>query len=578
MGRDGRVALVISETAYRAVSPLGNPGRDGLLIAQALRDAGFTTVLMREDLTKGEMELALRDFKRESDGAEVALVYYAGHGVEIGGKNWLLPVDTELEDAADVVAEGVPLETILHFMQGASKLRVVVLDACRDDPFTLRLGTRGFKRGLAPVEGLDRGTVIAYSASFGQKAQDGPPQGNSPFAVSLAKRLVEPGLEVRFLFAHVRDDVLAANPQQEPWIGTSLSAEETYFVPPTSSLAAETSAFAAAAKSWKVEAWREFIRTYPNGEYRQAAEQSLASFSRTEAKPLANGGPARTPVDQARAAIDSFTAQELVALEPLLMVTKVVAASSMEGLLQLAEAGDVRAQRLAARAFRTGLSGFPVDPQRSVALLKRAANAGDAAAQAALSFMYDTGDGGLAQDKAEAARLYALAAGAGDPIGQANLGAMFEQGLGGLRKSEGEAVRLYSFSAAQGSALGQANLGVMYRLGRGGLQVDEKQAEKLLRLAAAQGNPAGQANLGVLIEEGRAGLVKNPDEAVRLYKLAAEQGNSVGQANLAYAYENGLGGLAKDAGAAVRLYELAARQDLTWAKEQLARLQKGQSK
>lgn len=572
--REARVALVISEAAYQAVSPLSNPSRDGALIAKALSNAGFSSIVLKADLTKSELDRALRDFKREADGAEIALVYYAGHGVEIEGKNWLLPIDAELRDAADVVAEGVPLENILHFLQGASKLRIVVLDACRDNPFVLRLETRGLKRGLSPVEGLERGTIVAYSASFGQKAFDGPPAGNSPFAASLANRIIEAGLEVRFLFAHVRDDVLAANPKQEPWIGTSLSAEEIYLVPPTSNLASETSAFASAAKRWTPDAWNDFLRAYPDGELRLAAQQALASLSQDRGRPQYAARSLRSLAEDAKAALDSLAPQELASMEPILLVTRVVSASSKDGLLQLAESGDVRAQRLAARALRTGLSGFPVDPRRAVALLTKAATLNDPGAQAALGFMYDTGEGGLRRDQREASRLYSLAAAAGDPLGQANLGAMYEQGLGGLAKDEDEALRLYSLSAAQGSALGQANLGVMYQSGRGGLQKDEKQAEKLLRLAAAQGNPTGQANLGVFIEEGRAGLAKNADEATRLYKLSAEQGNSAGQANLAYAYENGLGGLPKDLKEALRLYQLAAEQDMAWAKDQVTRLRK----
>lgn len=566
-----RVALVVSESAYESVAPLDNPGRDAGLIVKALTESGFDTIHAKANLNKAEFDRALRDFKRLADSADVSLVYYAGHGIELDGQNWLLPVDARLDDPADVVVEAVPLETVLHFLAGTRQLRIVVLDACRDNPFALRLATRGLKRGLSPVEGLARGTIVAYSASLGQKAQDGPVDGNSPFAESLARRLVEPGLEVRFLFAHVRDDVLASYPGQEPWIGTSLSAEEVYFVPPTSNRAEELAAFGEAAKRWTPEAWRSFLTAHPRGEFQTAAKEALAGLEARHApSTVASRFPLRS-VEQARVALDALGEQQLRTGEPLLLVTKVVSASSGDALLVLAEAGDPRAQRLAARAFRTGLAGFPVDPARAAGLLKRAAEQGDAASQAALGFLYDRGDG-VPKDQQEAGRLYALAASAGDPIGQANLGAMHQFGLGGFKVDEAEAVGLYIASAAQGNPLGQANLGSMYQFGLGGLKRDERQAATLFRLAAAQGNPTGQANLGVLIEVGAAGLAANPSEAVRLYRLAADQGNSVGQANLAYALERGIGGLKVDKAEAVRLYRLAALQELKWAREQLVRL------
>lgn len=568
-----KVALVITGTKYETIAELENPGRDGALIAKALTEAGFTTVLLREELKKSEFDLALRDFRKIADSSEIALVYFAGHGIELAGKNWLLPVDTQLDDPADIVAEGIPLDNVLHFVSDATKLRIVVLDACRDDPFALRLGTRGLKRGLSPIQGFERGTIVAYSAGIGQKAEDGPTNGNSPFAESLARRLVEPGLEIRFVFANVRDDVFSDNPEQEPWIGTSLSAEEIFLVPGTSFKASELAAFAAAAKRWTPDAWSDFLKKYPKGEFALSARQALASLSARDNNVRYSARSLAGDLTRARAAIDGLSPLELASAEPILLVAKVVAASSREALIELAASGDVRAQRLAARAYRTGLSGFPVDPVAAVALLKKGAAQGDPGSQAGLGFMYDQGEGGLPRDLLAAVGLYTSAAAAGDPIGQANLGAMYQFGLGELKQDLAEAVRLYSASAAQGSALGQANLGAMYEQGLGGLKADERQAEKLFRLAASQGNPTGQANLGVFIEEGRGGLATNPVEAVRLYRLAADQGNSVGQANLAYAYERGIGGLVQDRQEAIRLYGLAAGQQLDWARQQLDRLE-----
>jgi formylglycine-generating enzyme required for sulfatase activity len=243
-----RVALVIANGAYESVPALTNPARDGDLIAGALRRAGFDVGALQRDLTKAQFEAALRDFKRKADAADIALIYYAGHGIELEEQNWLLPVDARIADPADAHVEGVSLATVLRFVQGARRARIVVLDACRNNPFALRLvsPTRSLTRGLRPVEGLPAGTVVAYSASFGQEAAEGVGEANSPFAAALARRLVEPGLEVRFLFANVRDDVIAANASsptaairnQRPWFGAELSAEQIFFVPPVTPVSA----------------------------------------------------------------------------------------------------------------------------------------------------------------------------------------------------------------------------------------------------------------------------------------------------------------------------------------------------
>lgn len=237
-----RVALVIANGAYQAVPPLTNPARDGVLIVTSLRQAGFSVNELKRDLTKTQFDAALRDFKRQADAADIALVYYAGHGIELEEKNWLLPVDARIADPVDALTEGVSLDTVLSYVRGARRMRIVVLDACRNNPFALKLAspTRALTRGLRPVEGLPSGTIVAYAASFGQEAAEGVGANNSPFATALAKRIVEPGLEVRFLFANVRDDVIAANAaspiaavrSQRPWIGAELSAEPVYFVSP----------------------------------------------------------------------------------------------------------------------------------------------------------------------------------------------------------------------------------------------------------------------------------------------------------------------------------------------------------
>ena len=187
---------------------------DAKLIADALQRAGFSDVDLQVDLTKEDFEKALRAFQGKADGAQVALIYYAGHGLEVDGRNWLVPVDATLANERDLPFQGIDLDMVLGTVSGAKGLRVVVLDACRDNPFTRSIrrvsGTRGLaSRGLADIEVT--GTLVLYAQRAGQTALDGTGVGaDSPFATALAARLPERGVDIRLLVSQVRDDVLAA--------------------------------------------------------------------------------------------------------------------------------------------------------------------------------------------------------------------------------------------------------------------------------------------------------------------------------------------------------------------------------
>ncbi len=229
-----RVALVIGNGAYQAVQRLDNPLRDAAVIQSALARTGFA-VDLRTDLTKTQLELALRDFSRKAARADVALIYYAGHGIQLEQENWLIPVGARLKLPTDARSEAVRLEDVIAFLESARRLRIVVLDACRDNPFSLRFSSAGraVRRGLAPIEGLPGGTVVAFAAGPGQQASDRPNAGgaNSPYAAALARRMLEPGVELSQVLRRVRGDVLRDAAPQEPWANESRLDEDFYFVP-----------------------------------------------------------------------------------------------------------------------------------------------------------------------------------------------------------------------------------------------------------------------------------------------------------------------------------------------------------
>ena len=222
-----RVALVIGNASYENVSALTNPPHDAAAVAQALKAAGFDEVTLAEDLKQSDFLRKLRDFSGSVAGAETAVVYFAGHGVEVDGRNYLVPIDASLAKSGDVEFEAISLDAVRSAVAGASKLRVVVLDACRNNPFKLTSqdGKRAVTRGLARVE-PGSNELVAYAAREGTVAADGGGSANSPYAAALVKYLAEPGLDVRLLFGRVRDDVVAqTGGGQEPFTYGTLGGE-----------------------------------------------------------------------------------------------------------------------------------------------------------------------------------------------------------------------------------------------------------------------------------------------------------------------------------------------------------------
>jgi tetratricopeptide (TPR) repeat protein len=235
---DRRVALVIGNSQYRSAAFLPNPRRDASAVADALRQVGFQVELAM-DLDRDGMVKALRSFRDQADQAGWALVYFAGHGIEIDRVNYLIPTDARLLDDRDIKAEAVSYEELLSAADGAKALRLVVLDACRVNPFKDQMrrtaASRGsIDRGLSRPPEVGPGTLVVYSAKEGEVAVDDAGGANSPFASALVAELKAPGVEVRRVFDNVRDDVLEAtdNRQQPFTYGSLPGRRDFYFVAP----------------------------------------------------------------------------------------------------------------------------------------------------------------------------------------------------------------------------------------------------------------------------------------------------------------------------------------------------------
>jgi hypothetical protein len=194
-----RVALVIGNGKYDHVATLPHATNDAEALAQALETTGFQSVTLRENLTRDQTLSALADFARVADTADWAAVYYSGHGIEFRGVNYMVPVDANLRVDRDIDLETVDVGKVLSAIEGARKLKLVILDACRDNPFLDQMkrtvATRAITRGLARAE-PETGVLIVYAAKHGEVALDGTAR-NSPFAAALLNRLQTPNLEIR---------------------------------------------------------------------------------------------------------------------------------------------------------------------------------------------------------------------------------------------------------------------------------------------------------------------------------------------------------------------------------------------
>ncbi|WP_439409393.1 caspase family protein [Bradyrhizobium sp. DASA03076] len=234
--RGSRMALVIGNGAYAHVKALPNPPNDARAVAKSLRDIGFT-VSEGVDLDRAAMQKMTRDFLREAARAQVALVYYAGHGVQIDGRNYLIPVDVALKPGSSMTEAMIDMDTIMAGLDDQVRTNILIFDACRNNPMAQQVASAGSSRGIEGASGLaapsslgsgatlGAGTLIAFATAPGQVALDGE-GANSPFSAALSRHLGTPGLEVQQMLTRVRAEVVSATKnKQVPWSNSSLLGE-----------------------------------------------------------------------------------------------------------------------------------------------------------------------------------------------------------------------------------------------------------------------------------------------------------------------------------------------------------------
>ena len=316
LAAEKRVALVMGNSAYKNVGRLANPVNDAALVGDMFRKAGFDSVDIKLDLDVAGMRKALRDFGGKAREADVAVVYYAGHGIELDGTNYLIPTDATLETDSDVLDETLPLDRALFAVEAAKQLRLVILDACRDNPFakTMKrtIAARAIGRGLAKVEPTSPNTMIAFAAKAGSTASDGDAK-NSPFATALVERLPMPGLDLRKAFGFVRDDVLKTTGyKQEPYVYGSLGGDDVPLVAAKPAVAGpQANPQDAVRRDYELalqlgtrDGWSAFLNSFPSGFYSELAKGQLKKIAAEETRAAAAEKARQAEDEKARLAND----------------------------------------------------------------------------------------------------------------------------------------------------------------------------------------------------------------------------------------------------------------------------------
>jgi hypothetical protein len=499
-----RVALVIGNSAYQTVPKLPNPDSDARLMSDTLKSLGFFLVggSARLDLDKAGFDAALQEFRAQLVGADVALFYYAGHGVETHGLNYLVPVDAHPQDEADVFTQMVSTSDILDGLEKSGTwINLVLLDACRDNPFSghgVRSKTGGLAQMPAPV-----GTLISFATQPRSVSIDGS-DGHSPYTKALAEAMQKPGYGLFKTFNEVGLAVdKATGGQQLPWVSTSPITGNFYFAgklepPPAGPKQASLTSGDAPAAAVPPQ---ELRFSPPDDPLRQGL---VVDCDRLAAMPYDTGHTASLAgVDLDKINVKAATSACNDAMQRYPDVARFV---YQAGRVATARKDYPEAKRLYEQAAATGYAlamnniglihegdeGFPRNYAEAFRWYGKAVALNEPAAMINLGWMYETGHG-VAKDLAEAARLYGLAAKAGLPQGMNNLGLLYLSG-NGVKRDYAEAQRLFEQAAATGLAEAMNNLGIIYKDGDG-VPRNITTARQWYEKAAALGNPAARENL-----------------------------------------------------------------------------------
>ena len=506
--QDGRhVALVIGNSAYTGTSPLRNPQNDAVEMERLFYELGFSAVHRAFDADRSQMQEALKNFSALAAGADVAVIFYSGHGMELGDENYLIPINAGLRDEIQGRLESVPLQEARLAASRASRLSMVIVDACRNNIFPS--SSRGSK-GLAPVESSRPGEVILYATEPGKLAQDGDGP-LSPFTQALTQSLrAQPDQDVRILASSVRlpgsgQTPFAQSGRMSPELVSLLASHLRRSPPPVSDACALADA--------------------PPG-FRCVMREGRASFE-TLAAPSAQPAPAQQDMVAPPLALLPRPAATPVMVPPPHASTSIdmpsvdlapTPGSPAAGYLEGALRGSAVDMRHLGASYDRGDYGAPPSSEEAVKWLQRGAELGDATSMLWLGHMYRSGRG-VAQNILIAIELWRKAALAGNAASMYELGGVYRSGAG-VARSYAQAMGWYREAAKSGHARSMAEIAYMYNNGLG-VSEDKAQALEWYLLSAKAGNGGSMHQLAIIYELG-LGTRRDPSQAAEWRRKAQE--------------------------------------------------------
>ena len=582
---DKRVALIIGNSDYESVSPLDNPINDASDLAIALEGLGFD-VFLGTDLTRDEMLSLAESYGATAADSDVSLLFYAGHGFQVDGRNYLVPVDAQITAPEDIPEQTIAMDEFVSRMERSDGIRLVFLDACRDNPFeSTGLDVGG--GGLARV-GSSADFLFAYATQPDNVAFDGTGR-NSFFTEALLSHIYTPGQDISDLLISVRKDVLASTGgRQIPWDNSSLTRQFRFDNSPVTA-SEETLLWQVAANAQDASLMQLYVDRYPQGAHvnevtafldragqgetltralsvedeDEQAERLWKLAQRSRMRPLLEFYLEQYPdgnhVDQANRLIASIPRPEDSSPG---VICERLATHPRDRTASIPGVPFTRLQQNAMTAIQACSAAAAQSPDLShyVALLARATIA--------------------AGDVDRAVTLYQQAAGQGDLRAMVSLAQLHESGTG-VPQDVDKAMAIYERAAAGGSFDAMINLAVTLFEGQI-VPKDETRAIELLQDAAEGGSAKATFNLGVLAQDGVAGL---PAQALGYFQKAARDGEYQGYLAAAILLDEGRGiprdpleaarmllrGAAEDDGAILDQLSLASDQ---WSRETVMEVQK----
>lgn len=535
-----RVALVIGNSAYRTQNVLANPVNDATDIGAMFRKLGFE-VVEGLDLDAAGMKEKLKEFRDKLDGRSLAVFYYAGHGMQVDGHNYIVPIDAKVDKPDDLRLETVDMDLVLQLMRADDRISVVVLDACRDSPFTrsLRRGGKAATRsaesayggGLAPVASTV-GSVIVYATDPGAVAQDGEGR-NSPFTEAFLRNAATPGVDFHKVVLKVRFDVVqATGSRQVPW-ETSTLVNDIYLAgggPAPVQTAAYTPAPPTAPGTGRGSA-------EASGDAGDPTPPATSTAPATPAAP-----PAAPAAPTAAELCDRLASDQQDTLRnPAVGLVRTVDAERAIPACEKAVEENPKELRFANQLGRA-YSRAERWPD-ALRVFKAAADRGSAYATGEVGYLYYRGFGGVKKDYAQARPWFEKAAQLGVPMAMTNLAYMYAHGIGTERNLDKSLMWLRRAEAI-GWTGAMVTLGESYIEGTG-VPKDVERGVALIRRAVDLDDPEAMVELALLHQRG-VGVAQDYDAARRWLEKAAAYDSANGMYNLGFYYLKGDGGVPRD--------------------------------